>query len=223
VRRGPRVHFQAEQSRREPFHVLRPLRGVLGQATSPGVLASRAPIRRRCTRAIGVSPRRYRAQVAQRPTSRPARGPASYAFPKETSALLDWNEIERRLRESQCYWLASVLPDGAPHVRPVWGVWIDQALFFDGIPEARWARNIALNSRVSVNLEDASSVVILNGTAEDLASTDVGLAGRIVAEWDLKYGRLTPSPASDGIFRFRPRRASAWSQDLSDGTVWAFD
>jgi len=176
-----------------------------------------------CLNGPDVTPRRYGAEVVQLPTARPANGPASYSFPKDLAGLIEWNEAESRLHDSLCYWLASVRPNSTPHVRPIWGVWIDQALYFDGHPGTRWARNIALNSQVSINLEAASSVVVLEGTAEDLASIDQDLALRIVSGWDAKYGRLTPSPASTGIFRFKPRKASAWSQDLKDGTVWTFE
>jgi hypothetical protein len=38
------------------------------------------------------------------------------------SGLIAWAEAERRLTVSHDYWCATVRPDGAPHVTPVWGV-----------------------------------------------------------------------------------------------------
>jgi hypothetical protein len=40
----------------------------------------------------------------------------------QCSGLIAWAEAERRLTVSHDYWCATVRPDGAPHVTPVWGV-----------------------------------------------------------------------------------------------------
>ena len=42
------------------------------------------------------------------------------------SGLLSWAEAERRLTASHDYWVATVRPDGRPHVMPVWGVWAER-------------------------------------------------------------------------------------------------
>ena len=35
-----------------------------------------------------------------------------------------------RLRAAMSYWIATTRPDGRPHAAPVWGVWLDDALWF---------------------------------------------------------------------------------------------
>jgi Pyridoxamine 5'-phosphate oxidase len=154
------------------------------------------------------------------PVATPEKGPQSYGFPSAGDPLLDWAEIENRLRDARSYWLATTKPSGEPHVRPVWGAWVDRSLFFDGHPATRWARNIEHDSRVSVHLDDAANAVIVDGRVEDIDSTDEELAGKIVGEWDRKYGRLAPDPAGRGIFRLHPRSVRAWSENLKDGTRW---
>jgi len=115
-------------------------------------------------------------------------------------------------------------PDGCPHVAPIWGVWLEQVLYFDGIPTARWARNLAANPSVALHLESGTEVVILDGIGEDIATVnDRDLAARIVEAWDSKYGRLHPDPVANGLFRFRPRTARAWSQFPDDATRWTFE
>ena len=47
--------------------------------------------------------------------------PGGYLAPK----LIAWPWAETRLREARNYWVTSVSPAGAPHARPVWGVWLD--------------------------------------------------------------------------------------------------
>lgn len=124
------------------------------------------------------------------------------------AVLLTWSSVEDRLERATNYWLATTRPDGRPHVTPIWGVWLEQALYFDGIPTALWARNMAENPAVTLHLESGTDVVILEGTGEDIASvSDPDLAARIVAAWDSKYGRLHPDPVTNGLFRFQPRTA----------------
>ena len=136
--------------------------------------------------------------------------------------LLAWSQVEERLEKAQNYWLATSNPAQRPHVTPIWGAWVDGALYFDGIPTARWARNLAANPAIAVHLESGDEVVILEGMAEDVEATDAELGTRIVAVWDEKYGRLHPEPATDGIFRLRPQRARAWHNFPHDATRWQF-
>ena len=154
------------------------------------------------------------------PAARPERGPEGYAFPTGDENLLSWEEAERRLADARFYWLATTNPNGTPHVRPVWGVWIDGCFYFDGHPHTRWARNLAREPRASVHLESAANVLIVEGVGEDVERTDEELGRRIAAGWEKKYGRLVPAPAARGIFRLTPQRARGWSENLQDGTVW---
>lgn len=154
-------------------------------------------------------------------TSRP-HAPPTYAFGRNAAPMLPWSREVERLERAEYYWLATSRPDGRPHVTPVWGVWLEGALYFDGPPTTRWGRNLAANPELSVHLEDANDVLILEGTVEDL-TTDSALGEKIVAAWDSKYGRLHPDPAGSGILRLRPKNARGWSSaTLEDGTRWDF-
>jgi nitroimidazol reductase NimA-like FMN-containing flavoprotein (pyridoxamine 5'-phosphate oxidase superfamily) len=137
--------------------------------------------------------------------------------------MLSWDEVEARLREAQNYWLATVRPDGRPHVTPVWGVWVDSALYVSGFPQARWARNLAANPAVTVHPESGEAVVIVEGLAEDVV-TDAEQGRSIVEAWDAKYGRLHPEPATDGICRISPRSVRAWidANTFADATRWTW-
>ena len=153
--------------------------------------------------------------------SRPE-APPSYGFGKNSARMLPWSRAVERLEKARYYWLATARLDGRPHVTRVWGVWVDEALYFDGLPTTRWARNLVVNPALSVHLDNGDDVVILEGTVDDL-STDPELDSRIVEAWDTKYGRLHPDPVGRGIFRLRPRTARAWSNEsLEDGTRWRF-
>ena len=43
------------------------------------------------------------------------------------AGLLPWRWAVARLERSHDYWVATVRPDGRPHLTPVWGVWTDDA------------------------------------------------------------------------------------------------
>lgn len=146
--------------------------------------------------------------------------PASYGFPDDPDTLLPWSHARQRLERARNYWLATCSLAGRPHATPVWGVWTRGALYFDGLPGARWARNLAANPQVTIHLESGEDVVIIAGIAEDLV-TDAELGAEIVGAWMKKYGRLAPEPVTSGLFRLLPTSARAWStSDLSDGTRW---
>lgn len=149
--------------------------------------------------------------------------PSGYEAAADEEPLLPWSHVEQQLEQAENYWLATTWPDGRPHVTPIWGVWIDTALYFDGIPTARWARNLTAKPAIAVHLESGVDVVILEGVAEDLDHiTAPALAGRIVEQWQAKYGRLLPEPRERGMFRLRPRTARAWSRFPHDATRWTF-
>jgi nitroimidazol reductase NimA-like FMN-containing flavoprotein (pyridoxamine 5'-phosphate oxidase superfamily) len=138
----------------------------------------------------------------------------------EGDELLPWTFVEERLLRAENFWLATASPGGRPHVTPVWGAWVEGALYFDGIPTARWARNLAANPQMEAHLESGTKVVILEGTAEDL-TTSAETAAKIVEAWTAKYGMLQPEPDTRGILRLRPRRVRAWSRFPNDATYWS--
>jgi PPOX class probable F420-dependent enzyme len=73
--------------------------------------------------------------------------------------------ISRRLQEEQIIWVATVRPNGAPHLVPVWFVWDADCLYICISPTSRKARNLARNPRVAASLQDGRNAVIVEGTA----------------------------------------------------------
>ena len=147
--------------------------------------------------------------------------PKHYEIAKSGAALLPWSEVSTRLEQATNYWLATTMPDGRPHVTPVWGAWVDQTFYFDGIYTARWAQNLAANAAMSIHLESGTDVVIVDGVGDD-STPNAEVCARIVASWTAKYGRLIPDP-STGMYRLRPRSIRAWSRFPHDATRWRFE
>ena len=99
-----------------------------------------------------------------------------YLDPTKPFELLPWSWAEDRLAEARTYWVATTSPDGRPHVRPVWGVWRDGAVWFS--TGSRIATHLERDPRASVHLDDGDRAVILEGPIELVSDHDalVGFA-----------------------------------------------
>ena len=122
------------------------------------------------------------------------------------SAPLPWRWAEEQLSEARNYWVTTIGPSGRPHVRPVWGVWLDDTVQFS--TGARHASNIARDPRVTVNLEDADDCVILEGTARSVDDEQVRRAFIEVCE--PKYDWTMTLDFVDVLYVVRPRVVLGW-------------
>jgi hypothetical protein len=156
--------------------------------------------------------------------------PAGYGV-EEKGPYLEWQLIEERLIAATVYWLASVRPDGRPHVVPRWGVWLDGKFWYDGSPATRHSQNVEVNPACALHLESGTTVTIVEGTSvrSDPISGDLGV--RLAAEYSRKYKDLSYEPAADawsdeiagGMRIVVPLKAIAWSQFPTDLTRFVFD
>lgn len=96
-----------------------------------------------------------------------------YGIASNESGLLDWSWVEAQMIKSRNYWIGSTRPDGRPHVTPVWGVWLDGALYFGSDVHARRSRNLAANPNVAVHLESGDEVVIIEGIVETVSDPEI--------------------------------------------------
>jgi F420H(2)-dependent biliverdin reductase len=76
--------------------------------------------------------------------------------------------VKKKLKESQNIWVATVRPDGRPHLAPVWFVFVDGKIYLSTESTSVKAKNITTNNRVALTLEDGSHPVICEGTARPL-------------------------------------------------------
>jgi nitroimidazol reductase NimA-like FMN-containing flavoprotein (pyridoxamine 5'-phosphate oxidase superfamily) len=145
---------------------------------------------------------------------------------EQGSGLIPWPEIERRLTVSHDYWVATVRPDGRPHVMPVWGVWFDGRLWFSSGLRSRKARNLAAEPRCTITTDKAQDPVVLDGLAEQVVDAD-GIAAFLAAmngKYDAGMTAAFLDPAVNGTFAVRPQRVIALSHDDFTGspTRWTF-
>lgn len=135
--------------------------------------------------------------------------------------MLAWSFVADRLAGDETHWLATTRPDGRPHARPVWGVWLDDRLHCGGGERTRWARNLAANPAATVHRESGTEVVIVEGTADRLAAdtADPDRIARIDDAYEDKYGVRHGTP----VFVIRPATVLAWRNFPTDATKWSFE
>ncbi len=132
------------------------------------------------------------------------------AGPQEGSGLLPWAWAEERLIRSRSYWVATVWPDGRPHLMPVWGVW-DRGFWFSSSARARKVRNLRANPRCVVTTEDAGNPIVLEGRARVI--TDTPAIAHMLRLVNQKYQTNLPldflEPARNATIRVVPGWAFA--------------
>lgn len=148
-------------------------------------------------------------------------------FPKgyveKPKDFVPWSHVEQQLTNEHNYWLCTVRPDGRPHAIPVWGVWINRRIYFDGSPETRHARNIAGNSFISLHLESGDDVIIVEGTARPITKLSTGLALKVARAYKAKYASKGYSPKATqwnngGLYEILPQTVLAWTSFVDDPT-----
>lgn len=120
-----------------------------------------------------------------------------YGVPGSSKGMLPWKWAVERFSHSHNYWLTTVRPDGAPHVMPVWGVWLDGAWYFSTSATSRKSRNLERNPKCVVCNESAKEAVIMEGRAERLK--DDAIPAQAFEDYKAKYG-----------WELDPKRGPAW-------------
>lgn len=143
------------------------------------------------------------------------------AGPRSGRGLLPWAWARRKLQRSHNYWLATVKPNRAPHVMPVWGLWYEDVFYFSTGKTSRKARNLAANARCVVCSEEADKAVIVEGVAQELSGP--ALLKILGPLYFKKYG-WELDPEMGPIFAVKPRAAFAFveAEFQQAATRWLF-
>jgi PPOX class probable F420-dependent enzyme len=153
------------------------------------------------------------------------RMPAAYGAPTDGSGgeRLPWSWAVEQLTAARNYWICTTRRDGSPHAMPVWGVWLDNAVWFSTSPDSTKGRNMARDPRIVVHLESGEETVVLEGEVERPGDQD-GLR-RFADTYEQKYAyRLQPTGEEHGIYVLRPRVAHTWTEKEYPRTAtrWVF-
>ena len=148
--------------------------------------------------------------------------PAGYG---ETTTMLEWSDVSARLAEAKQYWVATNRATGSPHVVPVDGVWLDDALYYGGSPDTVHVRTARANPWVTVHLPDPWKVVVVEGKVE-LAKPSLQLRQDLADRANVKYAEYGIQFDADSYsdpFVLHPRRVLAWTSFPADATRFVFD
>jgi hypothetical protein len=134
------------------------------------------------------------------------------------------------------YWLATVRPDGRPHVMSVLAVWLEGGLFFVANNASRKAHNLARDAHCAMTtaLEDAHLVV----EGEAARVKDAAKLQRVAdayaakydwhvtvrnAAFDADYGAPTADPPPYVVYELTPTTAFGFGTDETfSPTRWRF-
>ncbi len=154
--------------------------------------------------------------------------PAGYGL-EQADEFVPWEDVERRLRESLHYWLATTRPDGRPHVVPRWGVWLDGSFWYDGSPDTVHVRNLGENPECVLHLEDGWTATIVEGRSVMSEPISGDLGERLAEEYARKYAPdYMPAPdawsdaIAGGMRRIDPIKVMAWTEFPKDLTRYTF-
>jgi F420H(2)-dependent biliverdin reductase len=98
-------------------------------------------------------------------------------------------ELERLLTEANV-WMATVRPDGRPHLVPIWFVWVDSKFWIATGRTAVKVNNLRASALMSVALEDGNRPIVAEGPVTlhdtlDAVPTEVAIAFRSKYSWSL--------------------------------------
>ena len=141
-----------------------------------------------------------------------------YGIPQTVERLLAWSAVVERLEKEHNLWVCTSAPEGRPHARPVWSVFVDGAICFGGGPLTRWSRNLEANPYASVHLESGSRVVMAEGTVERITDPGDARLSAIDDAYEAKYEMRHGPP----IWVLRPRVVIAWTEFPADATRFRF-
>jgi PPOX class probable F420-dependent enzyme len=135
------------------------------------------------------------------------------------------NLLEARLvfGDLQVVEVATTLPDGSPHVVPLWFVWRDEALYVSARRTSATWRNVERDPRLALTFHrgrkwDELAGTVLYGRADPLSPAHPALHG-VMSAWYEKYRallggqafrRFTEQVEDPGMLRVRPERMAQW-------------
>ena len=163
--------------------------------------------------------------------------------------LLDWSRIESRLDsgldqapgaggpDRHTCWLATINPDGSPHVTAVGALWADGSWWFETGQSTRKGKNLARDPRCTLSV--SAREFDLSVAGEATVVTDKDTVAAMAARWaeggwparpddsgaalTAEFSAPSAGPPPWHVYRLTPRTATALSTVEPGGaTRWKF-
>jgi Pyridoxamine 5'-phosphate oxidase len=151
---------------------------------------------------------------------------------------MPWAEAEQRMRKGGWFWLASVRPNGAPHVMPLFAAWSGSSLFIASKNTTRKSRNLVADGRCVITTDTGDLHLIIEGVAARVVDVDTLHRGadafRAIYDWptkvtgdqlDADYGAPTSGGPPYDVFQIVPHKAFGFPTDGESfaPTRWRFN
>src|SRR5258708_25527858 len=124
---------------------------------------------------------------------------------------IPWRSVRERLEQGlsqgpgsdgpgrHTCWLATVRPDGRPHVMPLGVLWVDGALYFNAGVATRKAQNLAHNPHCVITVATHDFDLVVEGKA--VRVTDQAKAQRIAEAYRSQGWQVTVSDRAPSLNR----------------------
>jgi len=165
------------------------------------------------------------------------------------SPLLDWSAIEARLGaglsqapgtggpDRHTCWLATINPDGSPHVTGIGALWTDGCFWFETGQDTRKGTNLARDPRCTLSVAAREFDLVVDGKATVV--TDPAVVADLAARWaaagwparvddtgmalTAEYSAPSAGPPPWHVYRLTPHTATAvGTVDPGGATRWRF-
>ncbi|WP_434588751.1 pyridoxamine 5'-phosphate oxidase family protein [Streptomyces sp. A5-4] len=155
-------------------------------------------------------------------------------YSDKNATAASWPAAVEQLEQAEIFWLTTVRPQGRPHVTPLLGVWLDDALHFCTGPAERKAKNLTANPQVVLTtgsnaLNEGFDLVV---EGEAVQETDEPRLRRLAEAYEQKYGRVWHFDVRDGafhgdggralVFRVEPSKVLGFGRGVYSQNRWTF-
>jgi PPOX class probable F420-dependent enzyme len=163
--------------------------------------------------------------------------------------LMNWSRIEAQLAEGltqapgtggpnrHTCWLATINPDGRPHVTGIGAIWHDGAFWFETGEGTRKGKNVARDPRCTLSVAADTFDLVLEGDAQLV--TDPAIVADMAARWaaegwpckvdetgralTAEFSAPSAGPPPWFVYKIEPRAATALETIEPGGaTRWRF-
>lgn len=157
-------------------------------------------------------------------------------FSSDDATAIPWSEATRALGSAETYWLATVRPEGRPHVTPLIAVWQDRALYFCTGADERKAKNHKRNPHCVIttgrNELDEGLDLVVEGEAAKMS--DEATLQRAADAYASKYEPMWHITVRDGgvftgeggnqavVYQVTPTKAFGFGRGTFSQTRWRF-
>lgn len=153
-----------------------------------------------------------------------------------SASATPWASAMRALREAELYWLTTVRGDGRPHVTPLVGVVVGDAVHFCTGLEEQKAHNLGHHNQIALTTGNNTWAegldVVVEGTARRIDGQSAlqqvadAYAEKYAGAWrfDVGEGVLVHSGGSHtaAVYRVEPAKVLAFAKQPHGQTVYRF-